>query len=73
MMDNKSKTSLIRHVQEKYINHEDLQYDTHALDSYHIIFKHGIFFLYMSFGKFSYCIFVLMINFENYFLRVILN
>ena len=65
MMDNKSKTSLIRYVQEKYINHEDLQNDTHALDLYHIIFNHDIFFLYMSFRKFSYCIFILMINFEK--------
>ena len=26
MVDNKSKTSLIRHIQKKYVTHEDVQY-----------------------------------------------
>ena len=55
MVDNKSKTPLIRHIQKKYITHEDKQYNTRAAHSYNIvIFIRDIFFLYMSFGKFSY-------------------
>ena len=55
MVDNKSKTPLIRHIQKKYITHEDLQYNTRATHSYNIvIFIRDIFFLYMSFGTFSY-------------------
>ena len=43
MQDNKSKTSLIRHIQKKYITHEDAQYDTHAAHWYNIvIFIHDI-------------------------------
>ena len=37
MVDNKSKTSLIRHIQKVYITHEDYQYNTHALHSYNIV------------------------------------
>ena len=58
MVDNKSKTPLIRHIQKKYITHEDEQYNTRATHSYNIaIFIRDIFFLYMSFGTFSYYIF----------------
>ena len=60
MVDNKSKTSLIGHIQKKYITHEDLQYNTCAAHSFNIIviFICDKFFLYMSFGKFSYCIII---------------
>ena len=30
MVDNKSKKSLIRHTQRKYITHEDKQYNSHS-------------------------------------------
>ena len=56
IMDNKSKTSLFRQIQQKYITHEDLQYYTCAAHSYNIIFIHDFFFLYAPFGKFSYFI-----------------
>ena len=51
MVDNKSKISLIRHTQKKYITREDLQYNnTHGTHSYNIVmFIPDIFFLYMSF------------------------
>ena len=31
MVNNRSKTSLVRHIQKKYITHEDQQYNTRAL------------------------------------------
>ena len=41
----------------KYITHEDEQYNTHIIQSHYInIFIRDIFFLYMLFGRFSYCI-----------------
>ena len=65
MVGNKSKTSLIRHMQRKYITHEGKQYNTRALHWYNIvIFIHDIFFhdIYlMSFGKFSFYKFKLYI------------
>ena len=63
MVDNKSKTPLIRHIQKKYITHEDLQYNTRATHSYNIvIFIRDIFFLYMSFGTFSYYSYVCLLE-----------
>ena len=60
MVDNKSETSLIGHIQKKYITHKDSQYNTHAKHSYNIvIITCDIFFLYMSFLKFSYFINIL--------------
>ena len=47
MVDNKTKTSLFRHIQKKYITHEDYQYNASATHLYNIvIFIHEIFFLY---------------------------
>ena len=57
MVGNKSKTSLIRHMQKKYMTHIDKQYNICAVLSYNIvIFIHDTFFLYMSFGKLSHCV-----------------
>ena len=49
MVDNKSKTSLIRHIQKKYITHKDKQY---ALVSYIVIFIRDIFFCICYWGSF---------------------
>ena len=37
MVENKSKTSFIRHIQKNYISHEDLKYNTRAMYSYNIV------------------------------------
>ena len=55
VVENKSKTSLIRHIQKKYITHDDQQYSIYATHSYNIVvFIRDILFQYMSFKKFSY-------------------
>ena len=48
MVDNKSKTSLTGHIHQKYITHEDSQFNIRAGHSYNIvIFILDIFFLYV--------------------------
>ena len=37
MVDNKSKTSTVRHIRKDYITHEDQQYNTHGTQSYIIV------------------------------------
>ena len=67
MVENKSKTSLIRHIQKKYITHEDLQYNTRAMHSYNIvIFICDMLFLYMSFMTFSYYTLSIGHTYSNY-------
>ena len=51
-VDNKSKTSLIRHIQKRYIT----QCNTRAAHSNNIVIFICDFFLCMSFGKLSYYI-----------------
>ena len=58
MVDNKSNTSLIRHIWKKYITHEDEQDNTHAIHMHDIIIVCNIFFLYMSFEKFPLYLFL---------------
>ena len=38
MVDNKSKTSLIRHIEKKYISHEDKQYNTRDMHTSFVIY-----------------------------------
>ena len=57
MVDNKSKPTLIRQLQKKKITHEDSQYPCDALVQYGYLHScFFFFFLYISFGKFSYYI-----------------
>ena len=53
MVDNKSKTPLIRHIQEKYFTNGDKQYNTCAMYLYNIvIFTRDIFFSVCHSGSF---------------------
>ena len=52
MVDNKSKTSLIRHIQKKYITPLDYQYNTRAMHSNNIIFINDILFCIYHSGNF---------------------
>ena len=72
MVDNKTKTSLIGHIQKKYITHEDLQYNTRAriilLYSFMIYFS-----CILSFGKFSYHIHLLKLPLNSYYFVKVFN